>query len=71
MGVTHTRRHRRIEMGNSLVKLPLTSPWEQWEDEEKQNHEAIYSLSRLLHRPQERGTPMPMDDQATEWIHGA
>jgi hypothetical protein len=32
-------------MGNSLVKLHLTSPWEQWEDEEKQNCEAIYSIS--------------------------
>jgi hypothetical protein len=38
-------------MGNNLTKLPLTSPWEQWEDEEKQNQEAIYSLSQLLHRP--------------------
>jgi hypothetical protein len=71
MEETHTRRHRRIEMGNSLMKLPLTSPWEPWEDEEKQNREAIYSLSQLLHRPQERGTPVPTDGQATESIHGA
>jgi hypothetical protein len=53
-------------MGNSLTKLPLTSPWEQWEDVEKQNCEAIYSLS-----PQERGTPMLTDDQTVESIHGA
>ena len=26
MGVAHSRQHRRIKMGNSLVKLPLTSP---------------------------------------------
>ena len=30
-------------MGNSLAKLPLTSPWEQWEEEEKQSNEDIYS----------------------------
>jgi hypothetical protein len=62
MGITHTQRHRRIEMRNSLAKLPLTSPWEQWEDEEKQNREATYSLSQLLHRPQERGTLEPTND---------
>jgi hypothetical protein len=31
-----------MEMGNNLAKLPLTSPWEQWE-EEKQSNEDIYS----------------------------
>ena len=30
-------------MGNSLAKLPLTSPSEQWEEEEKQSNEDIYS----------------------------
>ena len=43
MGVTHTRLNRRMEMGNSLVKPPLTSLWEQWEEEEKQSNEDIYS----------------------------
>jgi hypothetical protein len=36
-----------MEMGNSLAKLPLTSPWEQWE-EEKQSNEDIYST--LAHK---------------------
>ena len=58
-------------MGNSLMKLPLTSPWELWEDEEKLNYEATYSLNRLLHRSQERGIPMTTDNQAAESIHRA
>ena len=29
-------------MENSLAKLPLTSAWEQWEEEEKQSSEDIY-----------------------------
>jgi hypothetical protein len=32
-----------MEMGNNLVKLPLTSPGEQWEEEEKQSNKDIYS----------------------------
>ena len=38
-----TKLNRRMEMGNSLTKLPLTSPWEQWDKEEKQSNEDIYS----------------------------
>ena len=35
--------NRRMEMENNLMKVPLTSPWEQWEEEEKQSKEDIYS----------------------------
>jgi hypothetical protein len=32
-----------MEMGKNLVKLPLTSLGEQWEEEEKQSNKDIYS----------------------------